>query len=321
MRRERIHVKYAKEYGDESNSEKEGISMTTDSERNISKWKYVSELRTIEKDISALGYSRDFIIANGLYNSKSPHESNMITGRVDFWEALEVKEENGKVYYRENDDVRRYREEPDFFETQFGTFNNHNHGEFDSWLGKEGYKGRSAEEKKMDHLYGRSDFFIEGNYCDMFDCGEYTYAISNLMHMGLGLFKIVRIDGNLNALVLYDNQAFTHTWTCYEYAGYYQNEKGYVVIFHGFDELDRGQDEKRDFQSKTIFFQIDYNGKCYIDKEWPIRLSSPNSFAVLGEFIYFGQNKMITRINMQSGETVFFTNKTEQEIAALDEVF
>lgn len=33
------------------------------------------------------------------------------------------------------------------------------------------------------------DYLVDGNYCDMFDCGEYCYAISNLMHLGLGEFK------------------------------------------------------------------------------------------------------------------------------------
>lgn len=50
---------------------------------------------------------------------------------------------------------------------------------------------------------------------------------------------------------------------------------------------------------------------------WDFSISSANSMVVKGDYVYFGQNKMITRLNIQSGETVFFTNKTDEGIAAL----
>ena len=34
-------------------------------------------------------------------------------------------------------------------------------------------------------------------------------------------------------------------------------------------------------------------------------------------YIYFGQNKMITRLNILTGDMDFFTNKTCEEMAAL----
>ena len=33
--------------------------------------------------------------------------------------------------------------------------------------------------------------------------------------------------------------------------------------------------------------------------------------------MYFGQNKMIIRLHIQSRETVFFTNKIDEEIVSL----
>lgn len=36
-----------------------------------------------------------------------------------------------------------------------------------------------------------------------------------------------------------------------------------------------------------------------------------------GDYVYFGQNKMIIYLNTQSRETVFFTNKIDEEIATL----
>ena len=37
-------------------------------------------------------------------------------------------------------------------------------------------------------------------------------------------------------------------------------------------------------------------------------------------FLYFGQNKMVTRLNMETDEITFFTNKNDDEIAALVEL-
>ena len=38
---------------------------------------------------------------------------------------------------------------------------------------------------------------------------------------------------------------------------------------------------------------------------------------VVGNYTYFGQNKMVTRLNILTGETAFFTNKSDEEIDAL----
>ena len=48
-----------------------------------------------------------------------------------------------------------------------------------------------------------------------------------------------------------------------------------------------------------------------------MRITSSNSVAEAAGFIYFGQNKMVTRLNMETGETAFFTNKNEEELAVL----
>ncbi len=230
--------------------------------------------------------------------------------------------ENGIVFYREND-THPHMEEPDFFHTQFGTFNNHNNGEFTSWLGKNDYTGLPVEDKERHRLYGREDYFIEGNFCDMFDCGDYVYAISNLMHLCLGLLKIVRIDKDYTPTELFTSESEAG-WAVLEYAGHFQNEQGHVVIASGFTEQNPGQNpwqnKKRVFKNRTILFQIDQQGNCTIKKEWPIRISSANSYAVLGDIVYFGQNKMVTQLNTETGEISFYTNKRDDEIAALDKV-
>lgn len=273
--------------------------MPMNSSNAIADWTPISYLRQIETDIAGFGYSKDFIEKNGLLERRSPHGSNMITGQINFFESLEVKEDGGEVFYRESD-KHYHMHIPDIFETQFGTFLNHNNGEFESWLNKEG-------------------FLIEGNFCDLFDCGDYVYAVSNLMHMGLGEFKIVRIDKELDYKILFDNNSINE-WVCLEYDGRVINEEGYIIIASGFSMLNNGQEEERYFRNKTLLFQVDGSGGYQVIHEWPFKISSPNSIAALNGYVYFGQNKMVTRVDLKSGERVYLTNKNDAELAALQKM-
>lgn len=282
--------------------------------RHTSEWKPFSELRPVQQNISSLGYNKEYIEEHKLNETKIFHCSNLITGVMNYFEPLEVKVEGNEIFWRYNEN-HVHMDEPEVFETQFGTFNNHNHGEFTSWLGKDDYAGLPDKESEINRLYGRNDFFIEGNYCDMFDSGEYTYAVSNLMHLGLGTFKIVRIDKNLEAVTMYENYR-NNDHTRLEYAGRFKNAAGYVVIASGSREVDR-KENKREFQDITILFQIDENGNCVNSSEWNMSIFSSNSMVTVGDYAYFGQNKMVTRLNVLTGEAAFFTNKSDEEIAAL----
>ena len=51
-----------------------------------------------------------------------------------------------------------------------------------------------------------------------------------------------------------------------------------------------------------------------------MRITSTNSIAEAAGFLYFGQNKMVTQLNMETGKTAFFTNKNKEELAALVEL-
>ena len=280
--------------------------MRIDSENYMYDWRSISELRQIEEDISSFGYSKEFIAANTWLEKKKARSSSAITGRTAFRELLEVKEEDGSVFYREMENpVRLIKEEaPETFETQYGIFNNHNNGEFSSWL------DRGDED----------DFFIEGNYCDMFDCGEYSYAVSNLLHFGLGWIKIVKIDKDLQTTVLYDKDS-ENEWSCLSYVGRLKNEHGYLIAVSGFIVLDDEKTEKREFRGKTLLFQVFRDGNFSILKKWQAMVPSANSIAACGEYIYFGQNKMVTRLSLNSDEVVYLTNKSDAELAALGKVW
>lgn len=285
----------------------------------ISEWRPVSELKQIEENISGFAYSKKFIDENSLCDKKSLHVGNMMTGRINFFEPIEVREDGGVVFYRENE-KHTHMEKPKIFKTQYGIFNNHNNGEFFSWLGKDECDGIPEKDQKVHGPIKKDEFFVEGNFRDMFDCGKYAYAISNLMHMGLGYFKIVRINESLEPVVMYDTFSLGGRIHL-EYNGRFRNEHGYIIIASGFSELNCSQDEKRRSQDKTFLFQIDDNGNCSIIREWDIDISSCNSIAALNGFAYFGQNKMVTRLNLASGEMAYFTNKSDAELAALKKMW
>lgn len=108
---------------------------------------------------------------------------NFNNSLVCYYKPLEIELDGGTVYYRLNDNISK--ESPESFDTQFGIFGNYDHGEFGGCLGKNHYDELSDEEKKATHLLGfvgLGDYYISGNFCDMFDCGDYSYAISNLIH-------------------------------------------------------------------------------------------------------------------------------------------
>ena len=275
---------------------------------HTAEWQPISALRPVDMDISDYAYSKEYIAKHNLLDAKRPLWTNTRDGRINFYEPIEVMAMDGKVFFRINEN-RKIDRAPDHFDTQFGRFNNHNHGEFHSWLGRDGYEGLSAEERKVYALLGRDDYFIEGNYCDMFDCGEYSYAISNLLHLGLGRFKIVQIDQKLETATMYEN-GWGSDILRLAYLGRYENNLGFVVIASGHDKQKRGI---------TLLFLIDRSGTCTISQEWDFSITSISSLAVVDGIVYFGQNKMVTCLNVKSGEITYLTNKSEEELAVLKE--
>ena len=97
--------------------------------------------------------------------------------------------------------------------------------------------------------YGRNDFLVEGNYVDMFDCGKYAFAISNQMHMGLGIFKIIRIDEHMSVETMYDNYHDVGK-TRLEYAGRFRRENNWFVIAGGSLEIETEEGKSENFKTE-----------------------------------------------------------------------
>ena len=144
--------------------------------RETSEWRPFSDLNLVQRNISGLGYNKDYIEEHGLNDTKIFHCTNMVTGVMCYFEPLEVQIVDNEVFWRYNENLVHMKA-PEKFETQFGTFYNHNHGEFTSWLGKDNYHGL-LEKEEINSLFGRADFFVEGNYCDMLDASG-TWNLQN----------------------------------------------------------------------------------------------------------------------------------------------
>ncbi|MCR5736306.1 MAG: hypothetical protein K6G64_01485 [Eubacterium sp.] len=267
----------------------------------ISEWKSFSELRRIQNDISEWGYKKEFINNHCLEEKMKTRWCDMKSGVENFIEPIEVKIQKGELLWRYNE-KKSHLKVPKLFETQLGIFNNHNNGEFTSWLDKNDCK----------------TFFVEGNYCDMFDCGEYVYAVSNMMHAAIGRLKVIRIDKSLNIVEMFENNRND----CYgrlKYLGSISDNEGYWLLVSGFRE--ENDDKKSEFMHFTILIQIAKDGTFEIKREWRTSISNANSVVKIGECIYLGNNKMITRLNIITGEMAFFTDKTEKEMAALAKLY
>lgn len=258
----------------------------------ISEWEPIENLRRIDENISEYVYHKEF--AENLELKKYQRIEHGLSGELRFlFEYLEVKEDNGNVYYRENSN--RIRPEiPELFNTQLGVFENHNHGEFFSYL-----------EKKD------KDFFVRGNFQEMFDCGEYTYAVSNLLHGG-SILGIIRIDHNYEFISVFDNIRDMGL-KFLEYLGKVEIENGYLLFVNGDIRADRSER----FHDVMYLLRVDRDNGFSMENEWNCQISNTNSVAIKDEYVYFGHNKMVSRLNISTGDVAYFTNKSDEALAAL----
>lgn len=283
----------------------------------VSDWKPVSVLKQIDHSIADLGYSIEYARASGLEAEKEASwTSYQPEERVCYFEPLEVKEENGIVWFRENDSIPYVEaREPESFQTQFGTFRNHNNGEFMSWMEWEDPDHPVTDVFDMGRFAPRGDNAVDGNFCDMFDCGPYAFAISNLMHLGSGSFSVIRFDGTLETKEVFANGK--ESFSCLEYLGRYRDDDGFVIIASG-SECSAPELFAYDaMQPKTFLLRLSRDGKCTVLRECDFRLSSSTGLLLADGCVWVGQNKMVSCLDPSSGEVKYYTHKSDDALAAL----
>lgn len=310
-------------------------------------WRPVSELRVIDEDISRRAYKLDHVKRIGLDPETIPQDIN---GNYRIPEPVFVAEDKGAVYF----DTRLsgpFLERNGSFLTQLGLINTYSYGEGGGCLiimdpdrplsfaphGGGSFVFTPPEFKE----YEREGKLLYGNFIDVFDLGEYTYAIDS-SYFPEGNLSIKRIKKDLNHECIYKNSineritflrhgeefkrfreksgtADTH-YTSRElrisYIGRFDEQEGIVAVASGMQYLRKEDKTGRDIVYLTIMFRLFKNGDINILDEFK---AESNSVAATGEYVYFGNERMVTRYNRSTGEKTFLTYKTEDEVAEMVE--
>ena len=291
-------------------------------------WKEFLTLRKIDRDISDGRFSRKYAASRQFLDrfrvsSCSPanvgkhlkrdsdEESGLISEDeiLDLWltesdedilcfdNPYEVMQKDGKIFYREPDTKNRDREPPEFFDTQFGRFENYNQGEF----------GGHAQ-------IGKHKF--SGNFVDMFDFGDYVYAISALAHLCSGNFRLEKIDKHLHAECLFESRTFflylllpeKYTENLY-YIGRSMDSNHVKIYLTGMAHPMEGDDWD---ESKIL--QIGVDGSFSVIGDYKYAFGDASTVVDAGDLLYVGTNYMVTVVHLMTGEKEYYTSKTQEDI-------
>ena len=253
-----------------------------------------SRLKEIEEDVSGYGYKAEYVNQNNLAGEEDLW-FNEYTGVKNVYEPLEVKVINNNVVWQENKDIDRFKESPKIFKTQFGCFDNYDKGEFGGHLS----------------IHDKDEELIDGNFCDMFDFGEYVWGISNLLHLLSGTLKIIRINKNIDVEVLYDNE-FKEPFESYSYLGRIEDGSSCFIVASG--SVSSYVDNKQKFDDKTVIFKLDKDGNFEIFREFDFRISDVNSMCMIDDCIYFGRNRLVTVLDLRYNSIKHYTNKDKNAL-------
>lgn len=260
-------------------------------------WKDFSTLRKIKVDISRAGYSYEYAYAHHLFDILHVRMKNLNNRIVWFEEPLEVKRQGGKILYRVSDKLERKM--PIFFNTSLGRFENHNNGEFASWIKLGGVE-------------------VIGNFEDVFDYGGYVYAVANQMHMGRGSFGLLRIDKTLGNEWLYENQQpGAKEWESFRYLGKTMDSECVKIFVSGHTECYSPEGYTGPFHDKSKVLRIGIDGSFSIAGDYDYAFGNANSIALMENKLYLGQNHMIAVVDLNTGTREYYTDKPQKVVEQL----
>ena len=290
-------------------------------------WKEFSTLQKIDKDISYGRFSRKYADSRHFLDrfrvtSSSPanigkhlkRDSDEDHGLIsedeilDLWltesdedilcfdNPYEVMQKDGKIFYREPDTKNRDREPPEFFDTQFGRFENYNQGEF----------GGHAQ-------IGKRKF--DGNFVDMFDFGDYVYAISNLAHLSMGTFRLEQMDRHFHSKCLFASRTIfclilpeKYSESLY-YIGKSMDSNHVKIYLTG-----RAHPMEGDDWDESKILQIGVDGSFSVIGDYKYAFGDASTVVDAGNLLYVGTNHMVTVVHLATGEKEYYTSKTQEDI-------
>lgn len=259
-------------------------------------WKDFSTLRKIDADLSWGRCSREYALAHHWFDKLKIFAENGDGSKIVFNDPYEVKLQDGRVLYREAYNFDH--QSPESFDTQLGRFQNYDHGEF----------GGHLQRKK---------FKLGGNFVDVFDFGDYVYAVSNSMHLGLGAFSLYQIDKKLKATCLYATKCFDlEVAETFQYLGRSEDADSVKLYLSG-DVRYFAEAEIPQPHDKSKILEVKRDGSFAVAKEYDYEFGSANSVARIGNRLYLGRNYMVSVVDLETGEKEFYTDKPADAVEEL----
>lgn len=242
-------------------------------DKNI--WHNISELKNISKNISGSGYTFNYAKKHNLYEL-GLHFTYIPIKSVWTPEPIEIsKNEEGEIFYRCIDakrDIYTYLPEAEF-DTRLGKFISCNKGEFGGYL---------TTPKDT----------IQGNFINVFDFRNKTYAIDSLSHLACAHSKVYEFSDD-----------FSWKEVCflsgYIFKAIYFGDTSAFLLFSGFNG---------EFQSKekSYMFEISDNGFS-LKAEFDSFYNYVNNMIIHNDKMILGMDKIVCIVNIETKEESYLT--------------
>ena len=262
--------------------------MNEQSKASNSQWKPIKSLRKVGQNYSGWSYTYDWAKANGLFE-RATGQSFWKLHTVYVPEPLEIKMSNDGIYYRLAEFPNG--ECPSSFNTVFGVFHNDNQGEFGGTL------------------VSPSGLSVEGNFTLVFDFDDKVYAIDSLHHMGLRHFKLHEFKDASHYRCLYDVGGWGSRYNeSLDFQGLFIASEGMYILIGGdilSDETNTDNDMHNYKETSKLLFVS--NGKINECLEVGETFEEVKNIIVLNHYLYVASDKILTVIDMGSGESQYYT--------------
>lgn len=254
-------------------------------------WKPLSDMRVTTNNISGWNYSNEYAVKHKKYIAC---ETIFIRfgqkGEVECC-ALDIRKEGKK--------------QPATFRTASGTFVTNNHGEFGG------------------ELTLPNGEIMQGNFCEIIECGNHVYAIDSCGHMGMGHFSLYSFSNNEKKEYVYSSNSrdiFQNIMTDendpYDNLVYGAhcvcNEELYVVI-HGYKEVcDKGCVKERWGCSRLLVIS---DGSVKRVIEFEENFSRINELVVRNSNAYITMDKLLAVVDIKNENYKLYTILSESDEA------
>lgn len=254
-------------------------------------WKPLSDMRVITNNISGWDYSNEYAEEHKKYVG-----CETIAIRFD---------QKGEIECCALDIRKEGKEQPATYQTALGTFVTNNQGEFGG------------------ELTLPNGEILQGNFCEIIECGNRVYAIDSCGHMGRGHFSLYSFSNNGKKEYVYGSNTIdifqsimTDENKLYDNLVYgahcIYNEELYIVV-NGYKELyDKGRIKEYCGCSRLLVIS---DGRVKQVIEFEENFSRINELVVRNSKAYISMDKLLAVIDIQNENYKLYTTLSERDEA------